>query len=146
MTEALDTIEDEAGLRRVMEEAKTVAVIGMKPRGEGPANSVPRYLETQGYAIIPVNPKYDEIDGAKSHPTVVDIAQPVDMVVIFRRPHFILGHADEILEMDPLPRTVWMQLGIRNDRAARRLIEAGVDVVQDRCLAIEHPRLTTRAQ
>lgn len=130
------TTDDE--LRNAMTSSTRLAVIGMKPWG--PASSVPAYLRRHGYETIPVNPGHDEVDGLECVPRVMDAGE-VDMVVIFRRPEFIDDHATEILLMDPRPRVVWMQLGIRNERAADRLVDAGVDVVQDRCLAIEHPRL-----
>mgnify|MGYP006194928843 FL=1 len=131
-------IEDDEGLREVMQNARKLAVIGMKR--DGAANYVPRYMEQRGYAIIPVNPNFDEIDGKTSLRSVNE-AGGADMVVVFRRSETIEDHAREILEMSPLPQSVWLQLGIRNDRASEMLREAGIDVVQSRCLKIEYPRL-----
>lgn len=131
-------IEDDEGLREVMANARKLAVIGMKR--DGAANYVPRYMEQRGYTIIPVNPNLDEIDGTRSLPNVTE-AGGADMVVVFRRSEAVEEHAREILQMSPLPRSVWLQLGIRNDRASELLREAGIDVVQDRCLKIEYPRL-----
>lgn len=132
-------IEDDEGLRRTMNLNRSLAVVGMKTTG--PAWSVPEYLRTQGYSTVAVNPKYDEIGGIASYASVGDLPQPVDMIVVFRRPEVIGALADEVLALPWRPNTVWMQLGIRNDEAAARLVEAGIHVVQDHCLAIEHPRL-----
>jgi predicted CoA-binding protein len=134
-------INDDEGLRHAIESAATLAVIGMKPPGHGPAYRVPHMMRLKGRTIIPVNPNYDRIDDLECVPTVDAIDQKVDMVVLFRASHNVPAHVNEILRMDPLPATVWMQLGIRNERAADRLIDAGIDVVQSRCLAIEYPRL-----
>ena len=134
-------IDDAVGLKRVLTECSVLAVVGMKGPGEGPAWYVPRYMREQGYVTLPVNPKYDQIDGVKSVASVLELSERVDMVVVFRRPEFIDELATEILQMSPLPRVVWMQLGIRNAAAAERLVAAGIDVVQDRCLYIDHPRL-----
>jgi predicted CoA-binding protein len=134
-------IRDDEGLRHVMESASTLAVIGMKPPGGGPAYTVPKLMQRKGRTIIPVNPKHERIDDLECFDTVDAIDQDVDMVVLFRASYNVGAHVDEILAMEPLPDTVWMQLGIRNAGATRRLVEAGIDVVQDRCLAIEYPRL-----
>ena len=127
-------------LRDAMVRCHTLAVIGMKP-APGPASSVPLYMRRHGYDTYPVNPKHQAVDGLPCVDVVTEVEVPIDMVVIFRRPEFIDAHADEILALDPLPLVVWMQLGIRNERAAKRLMKAGIDVVQSKCLAVEHPRL-----
>ena len=142
MTQGRELSTDDE-LRDAMSRAHTLAVIGMKSP-PGPASSVPAYLRTQGYETIPVNPGRPEVDGIETASVVHDVEVPVDMVVIFRQSQFVDDHATEILQMDPLPGVVWMQLGIRNEDAAARLTDAGIDVVQDRCLAIEHPRLIGR--
>ncbi len=125
--------------RDILDKTERIAVVGMKPSGA--AFSVPKYMERQGFEIVPVNPMHDEIDGRKSYATVNQVDGPVDMVNIFRRSDAIPGHVDEILKMDPLPEAVWLQLGIRHDAAARRLLEAGIEVIQDRCLKVEYARL-----
>lgn len=125
--------------REILDKTERIAVIGMKPSGA--ALSVPRYMERQGFEIVPVNPMHDEVDGRKSYATVNQVDGPVDMVNIFRRSDAVPGHVDEILKMDPLPDAVWLQLGIRHDAAARRLLEAGIEVIQDRCLKVEYAQL-----
>jgi len=132
-------LTDDDDLREAIASAERLAVIGMKP--SGPALDVPRYMEARGYAVVPVNPGYDEVAGHPAADRVDEVEGPVDMVVVFRRSEYVADHVDEILGMSPPPRTVWMQLGIRSPEATRRLTEARIDVVQDRCLQIEYPRL-----
>ncbi|MFP4598938.1 MAG: CoA-binding protein [Persicimonas sp.] len=128
--------------RAILDETERIAVIGMKPSGA--AFSVPLFMERQGFEIVPVNPMYDEIDGRESFVTVNQVDGRVEMVNIFRRSDAIPGHVEEILKMDPLPNSVWLQLGIRHDAAARRLLEAGIEVIQDRCIKVEYARLRSR--
>lgn len=137
-------VNDNEGLRRILEDNRSLAVVGMKPPDGGPAWSVPAYMRQHGYSTIAVNPKYDEVGGIPSVRSISDLPDPVDMIVIFRRPEFIPALADEILALETRPRVVWMQLGIREENAAKKLSDAGIDVVQDRCLYIDHPRLLGR--
>lgn len=136
-------LSDDAGLARAMRESKVLAVIGMKPPGGGPAWTVPGYMRREGYTTYAVNPEYpaERFEGLEHYGRVTEIDEPIDMVVLFRNSRFIDAHATEILQMDPLPKFVWMQLGIWNSRATERLSAAGIDVVESRCLAVEHPRL-----
>ncbi len=136
-------VDDDAGLRRILGEARSVAVIGAKTgRGE-PAYYVPAYLQARGYRVLPVNPTLADrtVFGAPIVPTIGDLAEPVDVIEIFRRPEYLPTHAAEILALPWRPRAVWFQLGIRNDRAAETLARAGIEVVQDRCMMPEHRRL-----
>lgn len=136
-------VDDDAGLTAVLRDAKTVAVVGAKRDRGAPAHYVPAYLRGQGYRVLPVNPTlvglslFDE----PVVPTVAELPGPVDVVEVFRRPVFLPGHAAEILALPRRPAVVWFQLGIRHDGAARRLAEAGIRVVQDRCMMPEHRRL-----
>jgi predicted CoA-binding protein len=120
-----------------------VAVVGAKADPGAPAHYVPAYLRRHGYRLLAVNPTlagrtlFDEPVVA----TVADLPAPVDVVEIFRRPVFLPGHAAEILALPWRPSAVWFQLGIRHDGAARALAEAGIRVVQDRCMMPEHRRL-----
>lgn len=133
-------VNDTETIEQILRDVHTIAVIGAKIPGGGPAHSVPAYLIDQGYEIIPVNPGADEIFGEKSFSNITEIPKPVDLVNIFRRSKFIPAHADEILNMSTLPKVVWLQLGIRNDDAAHKLASAGIQVVQDRCILVEHRR------
>ena len=136
-------VEDDAGLARILREARTVAVLGAKAQPSAPAYYVPAYLAHQGYRILPVNPTLTgrPIHDAPTVATLADLPGPVDLVDVFRRPEYLPGHAAEILSLPWKPAVVWFQLGIRNDAAAERLARAGIRVVQDRCMMPEHRRL-----
>lgn len=128
----------------VIRETKTIAVLGIKPeyRSGQPAFYVPQYMQSAGYEIIPVPvyyPEVTEILGEKVFRSLVAIGRPIDMVNVFRRSHDIPPHVDDIIAARP--KSVWFQLGIRNDEAAERLAEAGIKVVQNRCLMVDHRRL-----
>ena len=120
---------------------KTIAVLGIKPESHAsqPAFYVPRYMQNAGYTIIPVPVYYPEVTrilGEQVFRRLVDIPGDVDMVNVFRRPNDIPQHVDDIIAKKP--QSVWFQLGIANDEAAERLAAAGIKVVQDKCLMVEH--------
>lgn len=132
-------IEDMQGIRRVLEETRRIAVLGIKiEESAAPAFYVPEYVQHAGFEIVPVPvyyPDCTEILGERVYRSVADIPGEVDMVNVFRRPHRIPAHVDDIVRKRP--RSVWFQLGIRNDEAAEQLAHAGIDVIQDRCLMVE---------
>ena len=132
-------VEDDEGIRRVLEATRRIAVLGIKIEESGaPAYFVPEYAQEAGFEIVPVPVYYPEatqILGERVYRTVAAIPGAIDMVNVFRRPHKIPEHVDDIIAKRP--RFVWFQLGIRNDDAAERLARAGIDVVQDRCLMVE---------
>lgn len=137
-------INDSKGMLAVLRETRTIAVLGIKPETHSgqPAHYVPAHMAAAGYEIIPVPvyfPEVTEILGRKVFRKISDIGRPVDMVNVFRRPSDIPPHVDDILAAKP--KSVWFQLGIRNDEAARKLAEAGIKVIQDRCLMVEQGRL-----
>jgi predicted CoA-binding protein len=136
-------VRDDAGLSRILREARTVAVLGAKAAPHEPAHYVPAYLQARGYRILPVNPVFagQRILGEIVVGALADLPGPVDVIDIFRRPEYLPGHAREILALSWRPRAVWFQLGIRHDGAAAELARAGIDVVQDRCMMPEHRRL-----
>ena len=128
-------------LRQILLETRSIAVVGIKAKPSEDAFRVPQYLQQQGYRIVPVSPKLESVLG---EPAVTGLDQapgPIDLVNLFRASDHIPGHADEILAMSPQPRAVWMQLGIRHEAAAARLRAAGIQVVQDRCIMVDHRRL-----
>jgi predicted CoA-binding protein len=136
-------VDDDAGLTAILKEARTVAVLGAKPGPSEAAQYVPAYLRQHGYRIQPVNPRFA---GQRLHDQVTvarldALPEEADLIEIFRRPEYLVGHADEILALPWRPRVVWFQLGIRNDAAAEKLARAGIRVVQDRCMMPEHRRL-----
>lgn len=137
-------IENDAGIAALIRRTRTIAVLGIKTeqQAEQPAFSVPRYLQGVGFEIIPVPVYYPEVTRILGQPVyrkLVDIPGEIDMVDVFRRPQDIPPHLDDILAKKP--KAVWLQLGIRHDEVAQRLAEAGIQVVQDRCLLVEHRHL-----
>ncbi|HET9490238.1 MAG TPA: CoA-binding protein [Methylomirabilota bacterium] len=138
-----NVVTTDEGLRAILGEVKTVAVLGAKAQADEPAHYVPAYLAARGYRIVPVNPTLAgrALFGRPVVPTLGDLEQPVDLIEVFRRSEHLPAHAREILALPWRPRVVWFQLGIRNDRAAELLARAGIRVVQDRCMMPEHRRL-----
>ncbi len=131
----------DADLRRILTENRSVAVLGAKDAPHEAAFYVPAYLRQHGWRVVGVNPKLrGEWLGAPAVATLAEV-DPVDVIEVFRRPEFLLGHAREILALPWKPRVVWFQLGIRDDEAARLLEGNGIDVVQDRCMMPDHRRL-----
>ncbi len=136
-------IEDEAGVREIVTGARRVAVLGMRTEEHSmkPAFYVPSYLAGAGLEVIPVpvhHPEAKTILGQKVYHKLADVPGPVDIVDVFRRAQDIDAHVEDILAARPA--AVWFQSGIRNDRAAERLARAGIKVVQDRCLMVDHRR------
>lgn len=130
------------GIRRILENAKRIAVLGIKPHVDRPAYYVPEYAKTAGYEIIPVPvyyPEMKELFGSPVYRKVADVPGEIDIVDVFRRPEHIPPHVDDIIAKKP--KAVWFQSGIRNDEAAERLAKAGIRVVQDRCLMVELSRI-----
>jgi len=140
-----NVIEDTGGIQELIRQTKTIAVLGIKPEShaEQPAYYVPAHLVAAGYDVIPVPvyyPEVTEILGRKVFRKLTAIGRSIDMVNVFRRPGDIPQHVDEIIAARP--KSVWFQLGIRNDDAAHKLAEAGIKVVQDRCLMVEQARMS----
>lgn len=136
------TIND-ARLREILLGSPTVAVLGIHREPEKAAFYVPEYLHDEGYKVIGVNPQFaeEEILGAKVHAKLSEIAEPVDLVDVFRKAESIPEHVDDILAMQPRPKVVWFQLGIKHEEAAKKLEDAGILVVQNRCTLADHQRL-----
>jgi predicted CoA-binding protein len=128
----------EADIRSVLEESKTVAVVGLSPRQERDSHRVAKYLQSQGYRIIPVNPNADEILGERSYPDLTSVPEPIDVVDVFRRSEAVPEIVEEAIKVGA--KTVWMQMGVIHEEAAARAREAGLQVVMDRCMMIEHRR------
>jgi predicted CoA-binding protein len=140
-------ITDDAKIAEIVRSAKRVAVVGIKTaeKPEQPAFNVPEYLDRHGVEVVPVPvyyPEVTEILGRRVYRKVAEIPGPVDVVDVFRRPGDIPAHLEDILAKNP--RVVWFQLGIRNDAAAETLAKAGIQVVQDRCIKVEHRRFAAK--
>ena len=131
-------LESPAQIKDLLENTHRIAVLGIKPDPDQPAYYVPEYADRAGYEIIPVPVYYKELTeimGKRVYRKIADVPGAVDMVNVFRRPHDIPPHVDDIIAKKP--KSVWFQLGIRNDDAAEKLARAGIDVVQDHCLMVE---------
>jgi predicted CoA-binding protein len=126
----------EADIKNILEESKTVAVVGLSPREERDSHRVAKYLQIQGYRIIPVNPNADEVLGERSYPDLASVPEPIDVVDVFRRSEAVPEVVEEAIKVGA--RTVWMQEGVIHEEAAARAREAGLQVVMDRCMMIEH--------
>ena len=137
-------ITDAERIRELLSQTKTIAVLGIKTEAQAdqPAFYVPKYMHSAGFKIIPVPvyyPEVKEILGETVYRRVSDIPDEVDMVNVFRRPQDVPPHLDDLLAKKP--RSVWMQLGISHAAVAEELARAGIKVVQDRCLMVDHRRL-----
>ena len=132
-------IHDDDGLRQLLEGAVTIAVVGASPKPFRDSGAIAQYLAGKGYTVFPVNPKYEEIHGMKCYPNVRSIPRQIDIVDVFRNP----DHIDDVIDdaIDSNAKAVWLQLNVVNEAAARKAEAAGLRVVMDRCIAIEHRRL-----
>jgi uncharacterized protein len=130
---------DDRDLTELLSSVHTIAVVGLSANPSKDSHEVASYLKMMGYRIIPVNPGEDEILGEKSYSDLVSIPEPIDIVDVFRRPEYVPGIADQAVAARA--KVLWLQLGIRNDEAAFKARNAGLKVVQDRCLKVEHSRL-----
>lgn len=130
-----------ADIRSLLNETRTIAVVGIKTDAQAgqPAFYVPSYLQTAGFQIIPVPvyyPNATQILGQQVYRRLIDIPIDVDLVNVFRRSQDVPPHLEDILAK--MPKAVWLQSGIRNDTAAETLAKAGIKVVQDRCIMVDH--------
>jgi predicted CoA-binding protein len=128
-------------LRDILTSVRTIAVVGASPRRERPSHGVMAYLQRRGYRAIPVNPNAagGKINGETCYARLADVPEPIDMVDVFRRTEMAGGVVDEAIAAGA--KVVWMQLGVRDDDAAARAESHGLEVVMNRCPAIEIPRL-----
>jgi len=126
-------------IRGILENAKTIAIVGLSPKIDRDSYQVGRYLQAAGYRIIPVRPARKEILGEKAFKSLDDLEHPVDIINAFRNPAQIEVHAEEAMRLKP--RVFWMQLGIENYKAALMLNAVGIDVVMNRCIKVDHARL-----
>ena len=134
-------ITSSAGIQSLLNETRSIAVLGIKTEGQAnqPAFYVPRYLQTAGFQVIPVPVYYPDVTrilGQQVYRQLADIPIDVDLVNVFRLSHDVPPHVPDILAK--MPKAVWLQSGIRNDAAAETLAKAGIKVVQDRCIMVEH--------
>ena len=126
-------------IEEILKNSRTIAVVGLSPKPDRPSYGVARYLQGQGYRIIPVNPGAQEVLGEKAYPNLSAIPERVDVVDIFRKPEDVLPVVEEAIKIGA--KYIWMQEGIVNDQAAQKARRAGLAVVMDRCMSVEHQRL-----
>ncbi len=132
-------VDDINGLRRILQGTKTIAVVGLSANWWRPSFFAAKYMQEHGYRVIPVNPAYTEVLGEKCYARLADIPEKIDMVDCFRKSEEIGDIAEQAIAIGA--KCLWMQLGVVNQAAADVAANAGLDVVMDRCVKIEHGRL-----
>ena len=132
-------VDDVAGLRRVLQDNRVIAVVGLSPNWNRPSYFAAKYMLEHGYTLVPVNPGATEILGRQCYPDLAAIPFKVDLVDVFRKPGDVMPIAEEAIRIGA--KCLWLQLGVINNEAAARAAAAGLDVVMDRCVKIEYARL-----
>jgi predicted CoA-binding protein len=135
--------KSDSQLSEILEQNHTIAVVGIKDREGEDAYRIPKYMQEHGYTIVPVNPKLERVLGEKAYASLRELDDDVhvDVVNLFRATDNVPDHVEEILSMKPLPRVVWLQLGIHDGPSAARMRAEGITVIQDRCIKVDHARL-----
>ena len=131
--------DDIASLRRILRTSRTIAVVGLSADWFRPSYFAAKYMQEHGYRIVPVNPRYQTILGERCHATLETIEVPVDIVDVFRKTEDVLPIAEQAVAIRA--KCLWQQIGVKNEQAARLAAAAGLEVVMDRCVKIEHARL-----
>lgn len=131
-------MDDSDKVRRILRRAKTIAVVGLSAQWHRPSYFAAKYMQEHGYRVIPVNPGYPEILGEKCYKSLRDIPEKIDIVDCFRRSAEIPAIADDAIAIGA--KVLWMQLGVENGDARRKAEAAGLEVVENRCVKIEHGR------
>src|SRR4051794_30597806 len=126
-------------IKEILEKYKAIAVVGLSSQTWRPSYSVSQYMQGAGYRIIPVNPNETEVLGEKAYASLEDIPEPIEIVDIFRRPEYVPEVVEAAIRRKA--KVIWMQLGVANQAAADRASAAGLEVVMDRCILVEHRAL-----
>jgi predicted CoA-binding protein len=132
-------VDDDAKIRAILKKARSIAVVGASPKPWRDSGAIVSFLREQGYSVIPINPAYTEIDGLRCFPSLRDLPVPIDIVDVFRRPDMLLPIVDDTIAIKA--HVLWCQLGVINEAAVGRAVQAGLDVVVNRCIAVEYRRL-----
>ena len=132
-------VDDVAGIRRILKNSRTIAVVGLSANWWRPSYFAAKYMQEYGYRIIPVNPMYTEVLGEKCFASLAEVPEQIDIVDCFRKSEEMPARAEQAIAMGA--GCLWMQLGVANEAAAAIASHAGLDVVADRCVKIEHARL-----
>lgn len=123
-------------IKQILEEVKTIAVVGLSSKPHRASNGVSRYMMDEGYTIIPVNPVEDQIFGLKSYSDLKSLPETPDLVNVFRSPETVMPIVDECIELGV--KRIWFQLGVVNEEAIKKALDAGIEVVADKCIKVEH--------
>lgn len=123
---------DAAAIRALLESVRTIAVVGLSPNPRRPSHGVARALQQFGYRVIPVRPAVDEVLGEKAYPSLADVAEPFDLVDVFRSPEHVGPLVDECIRLGV--KRIWLQDGVVDQAAAARAVAAGITLVMDRCI------------
>ena len=131
-----DTAQEADVIAKILNEARTVAVVGLSSRPDRPSYGVAKYLKSAGFRVIPVNPEETEVLGERAYAKLEDVPEKIDVVDVFRRPEFVPEIVESAIRVGA--KAVWMQQGVVNEPAAERARQAGLAVVMDRCMLKEH--------
>jgi predicted CoA-binding protein len=127
-------------IKEILQRAKTIAVVGLSDNPLRPSHGVSAYMQSQGYRIIPVNPECEEVLGEKSYPSLLDVPEKVDIVNVFRRSEFVPPVVDQAIRIKA--PAIWMQEGVVHEAAAQKARQAGIFVVMDSCILVEHRKIS----
>lgn len=133
------TVEDSDTLRDILTSAKVIAVVGYSAKPYRTSNQIGGFLKRAGYKVYAVNPTVDSIDGEPSYPSLADVPEPIDIVNVFRRSEYLPGVVDDAIAVGA--KVVWSQLGVYDNLAAQKATAAGLQMVMDHCIKVEHARL-----
>ena len=131
--------DDIETLRRILRTSRTIAVVGLSAEWHRPSFFAAKYMQQHGYRIVPVNPRYDSVLGERCHASLETIDVPVDIVDVFRKTEDVMPIAEQAVAIGA--KCLWQQIGVKNEAAAALAAAAGLDIVMDRCVKIEHARL-----
>jgi uncharacterized protein len=132
-------IEDDKRIKDILMAARTIAVVGASSKPLRDSHRIMQYLKREGYIVVPVNPTYQEIEGEKCFPDLASIQRSIDIVDVFRNPEAVDAIVEEAIAVHV--KTLWLQLGVVNAAAARKAEHAGLQVIMNHCIAIDHSRL-----
>jgi predicted CoA-binding protein len=132
-------IEDDHAIERLLRSSRAIAVVGFSDKPHRDSFTIGQYLLSQGYTVYPVNPAIDSVLGMRSYPTLSSVGAPIDIVDIFRRPEFVPPIVEEAVTIGA--RAVWFQVGVTHPQASSYATRHGLQVVEDRCIMVEHRRL-----
>jgi predicted CoA-binding protein len=133
------TINDRNELRRILKEARVIAVLGHSNRPNRTSYSIGLYLRDAGYRVYAVNPTISDVDGEKAYATLAEVPEPIDIVNVFRRSEFLAEAVEQAIAVGA--KGVWAQLGVYDEAAAQKAEEAGLEMVMDRCIMVDHRAL-----